>query len=281
MTLLKSSELISYRNDERFSCAVASPLDATTPIRGLVVGVHDSERQWEGFLDGFEHFAAEHHFAIVAPVFPKGPLGDGNPDGYKFLIEGELRYDLILNGLLEQAAQHFACTDPTVVMHGYSGGAQFVHRYLLLHADRLAAVSIASPGEVTLPDQGLDWWGGVRNAAAVFDRSVDWSAVSRVAIHLAVGERDTSLDQLIEQPPSRFWVDDRQRLKANRRDRLATLHRALRDTGVMSQFEVLAGAEHSDGQQPAMARASAFFQRSVPARCRPAAGFMARTVPKG
>lgn len=278
MSTLKSPQILSYRRDARFSFALARPDDTASPLRGFVVGVHDSERQWECFLEGFGRFAIEHHFAVVVPIFTEGPLGDGNPDGYKLLIEQELRYDRILNGMLDQAAMHTSCREPVVMMHGYSGGAQFVHRYLLLHPERLAGVSIAAPGEVTLPDDSLVWWAGVGDAQSLFERPVDWGAVSQVPIHLAVGERDESTEQLSVQPPSRFWKDELERLNSNRKDRLNTLHRALSEVGAMSQLEILPGVGHSDGQQLAMARAAAFFEVALPSQHRPAAGFMARTT---
>jgi pimeloyl-ACP methyl ester carboxylesterase len=279
MTHLPTVELHRYHQDARFSFALSRPPLGHSPPRGFVVAIHDSERKHEEFATGFADFARDHHYAVLAPVFPVGVLGDGNPDGYKFLHEKELRYDDLLNEMVAQAADLTRAQDPTLVMHGYSGGAQFAHRYLLLHPRRLAAVSIAAPGEVTLPDEDLPWWGGVGDTQALFGRTVDWPAVAQVAIHLAVGEEDVSTEPLKEQPPSHFWPDDASRLDSHRKDRLATLHRALAEVGVTSQLETLPGVAHGDAHRCAMERACAFFQAALRGTRRPVAGVMARTRP--
>jgi pimeloyl-ACP methyl ester carboxylesterase len=277
MTHPPTVQLHRCHQDPRFTFTLALPPLGQAPPRGFVVAIHDSERKHGEFASGFAGFASDHHFAVLAPVFPVGVLGDGNPDGYKFLHEKELRYDQLLHAMLAQAADLSGARAPTLVMHGYSGGAQFAHRYLLLHPNRLAAVSIAAPGEVTLPDEDLPWWGGVGDTQALFGRTVDWPAVAQVAIHLAVGEEDVSTEPLKEQPPSRFWPDAAARLESHRKDRLATLHQALAEVGVTSQLETLPGVAHGDAHRCAMERASVFFRATLRGTRRPVAGVMART----
>jgi pimeloyl-ACP methyl ester carboxylesterase len=279
MTHPPAAELHRCHHDPRFSFALALPAPGRAPPRGFVVAIHDSERKHEVFATGFADFARDHRFAILSPVFPVGVLGDGNPDGYKFLHEKELRYDALLNTMLAQAADLTGARTPTIVMHGYSGGAQFAHRYLLLHPQRLAAVSIASPGEVTLPDDELPWWGGVANTQALFGQPVDWQAVAQVDIHLSVGEEDVSTEPLKEQPPSHFWRDDAERLASHRKDRLATLRDAWAEVGIDGHLELLPGVAHGDGHRSAMARAAVFFQRCLRGTRRPVAGVMARSRP--
>jgi poly(3-hydroxybutyrate) depolymerase len=42
-------------------------------------------------------------------------------------------------------------------LSGYSGGGQFVHRFMLVHPGRVARVAVGAAGWYTFPDPALDW----------------------------------------------------------------------------------------------------------------------------
>lgn len=249
--------LHACRVDTRFSFGLLLP--GGRPPQSLVVVVHDSTRQVGECLDAFGPFAAARDCAVLAPLFPANVLHDGNEDGYKFLAEGEIRYDLVLNAMVDQVAAEAGCPDCGLLLHGYSGGGQFAHRYWLLHPERLRAVVIGAPGEVTLLDDQAPWWPGVRDTPERFGRAVDVPAVRQVAGCLLVGEHDVETDELMDQPPSRFLPPSSGRIASNRKDRLAALHRSLRQAGIEASFEEMPDASHSDGLKRAMARAQDFF----------------------
>jgi poly(3-hydroxybutyrate) depolymerase len=251
----------THEADPRFSYALYTPQPrAGRPLR-LLAAVHDSERDHLGFLHGFAPLADSHGLVVLAPLFPTNVLGDGNGDGYKVLHEPGIRYDLLLLGMIQEAARATGCDGERVLLHGYSGGAQFAHRFALLHPERVLAAAIAAPGEVTLADDHVDWWAGVRDTAQLFGRDVAWPAVALVPWHLAVGDQDVDTSQLSEQPPSRWWPDDETRRRAHRIDRLQALHRCLAHSGVAASFELMPGVEHHNGHEPAMACASRFFEQ--------------------
>ena len=194
---------------------------------------------------------------------PRRRQSCGNPDGYKYLLEKELRYDLILNGMIDAVVQATGCDGKRFCLQGYSGGAHLVHRYLFLHPGRVLAASIGAPGEVTLLDSQVDWWGGVQNIEPLFGLRLDLSELRRVPLQLVVGDQDTDTEELDTPPASRYWDSAAQRALANRIDRLRALQRSLKEAGVSPEFELMPGVEHHAGPAPAMALAKRFFARRL------------------
>jgi poly(3-hydroxybutyrate) depolymerase len=254
----------AYSADPRFSYCLYVPEHlpkATAP--GLTVVIHDSTRNFMDCRDGFTDFGERHGQVVLAPLFPINVLGDGNGDGYKYFIEGGIRYDLLLNGMVEAVAAQTGCEAARFCLQGYSGGAQFAHRYLLLHPGRLRALSVGAPGEVTLLDEEADWWGGVRNLEAVFGRPLDHAALRQVPVHMSVGDEDTELDELAPAAPSRYWHSDAERRSANRIERLRTLERSFADAGISVLFELMPGVTHGAGPELAMTLAKRFLARHI------------------
>lgn len=260
MPACRRRSILGLQADDRFAYALFRPRSATNQPAGLVVTVHDTERKFMEHLDGFKAFAEQHQYVVLAPLFPANLLGDGNEDGYKFLREQGIRYDLVLNAMVDEVAQATGCPS-RFMLQGYSGGGQYAHRYMLLHSERVVAASVAAPGEVTLPDDQACWWTGTRDVDELFDRPADVQALQQVAVQLVVGEKDTDTSQLTVQPPSRFWQSEEERLTSNRIERLRTLHKALNECRVPATFELMPGREHGNGQGHAMELAQVFFSK--------------------
>jgi hypothetical protein len=135
--------MCSLRSDRRFGYAVANPAGQS---RGVPVLVHDAERRFLDGIHAFASFAQFHRLAILAPMFPPNVLGDDDENGCKFLLKPGLRYDHLLLDMVRavENRQGFEGTSPLLI-HGYSGGAQFAHRFALLHPLQVFAVSVAAP----------------------------------------------------------------------------------------------------------------------------------------
>jgi poly(3-hydroxybutyrate) depolymerase len=256
------SAVLAEASDPRFAYALYVPTPrAGTP--GLLVTVHHTLRNFIECRDGFAAFAERHHLVVLAPLFPVGVQGDGDPDGYKYLCEGELRYDLLLHRMIDGLVRETGCEGGRFWLQGYSGGGHFAHRYLLLHPERLHAVSIGAPGQVTLADDSVDWWGGVRDLEAVFGRRFDRAALQRVPVQLVVGSDDTRTDEMGHAPGTRYWRADAAFAGANRIERLRTLEASLRDAGVEVSFETMPGVQHNAGALPSFAAAQRFFRQQA------------------
>lgn len=218
-------------------------LGATGEDRLLVL-LHGSERDAMGLRDAFRSFSEQTGCALLAPLFPVSPFGDGNGDGYKRLVERDLRYDLILLQMIAEFAETHGRRFGRLLMFGFSGGAQFVHRFLYTHPQRLAAASVAAPGSVTLPAPDRPLWQGLGGWARRFGQQAPPAELRQVAIQLLVGSEDC------QRLPSSGQT---------RQELLAALDAGLRALGVMPEREVVPGAAH-EGKAMVPA-ASAFFER--------------------
>ncbi len=69
----------------------------------------------------------------------------GNADGYKYLSEPCIRYDDILLDMVAEVKERWGLAGDRFGLFGFSGGAQFVNRFLLLRPRSLWAASIGAP----------------------------------------------------------------------------------------------------------------------------------------
>ena len=66
-------------------------------------------------------------------------------DGYKYLSEPGLRYDEILLDMVAEVAERWELPVRRFGLFGFSGGAQFVNRFLLLRPHRCGPPRSARP----------------------------------------------------------------------------------------------------------------------------------------
>ncbi|KAK9234061.1 hypothetical protein V1525DRAFT_414306 [Lipomyces kononenkoae] len=72
-----------------------------------------------------------------------------------------MRYDLLLLAILDEVSLRCPAIDTSkVLLTGFSGGGQFVHRFTYLHPERLLAVNVGAPGSVTYLDDNRPWADG-------------------------------------------------------------------------------------------------------------------------
>ena len=193
---------------------------------------------------------------VLAPLFPVGPLGDGNGEGYKFLVEGDIRYDAVLLAMVAEVEGALGRRFGRFLLSGYSGGGQFAHRFLYLHPDRLLGVSIGAPGAITRIDPDRDYWLGTRDWARVFGRPVDTDAMRDVPVQILVGEHDTKELGFGAFNPSPEEMDRYGRTRLERSELLRT---DLERLGLSVERTILPGVGH-EGLKTVEA-ATGFFTR--------------------
>jgi pimeloyl-ACP methyl ester carboxylesterase len=207
--------------------------------------VHGTGRTQHAYRDAFAEFGRYNNFVVLAPLFPVGPLGDGEADGYKYILEGDIRYDLVLLAMVAEVEAMLGCRFPPFLMFGFSGGGHFTHRFMILHPERLHAASIGAPGSLTLLDRDRDWWVGVRNIRSLFGRDLDLAALARVRVHLVVGEADLETWEIRHEPGDPRYMEGANDAGATRVERNNSLRASLEAHGVAVTQNIVPGVAHS------------------------------------
>ncbi|CAN7577346.1 alpha/beta hydrolase [Bosea sp. LjRoot9] len=256
---LGPTPVIACKADPRFSYCLYVPktLGQGGEPPELVVAMHGTGRGFTGYRDAFEEFARWNNCVVLAPLFPIGVLGDDNRDGFKYMREGEIRYDHVLLAMVDEVAQRYGVSIDRFALFGYSGGGHFAHRFLMLQPQKLWACSIGAPGSVTLLDPTRDWWVGTRNMAQLFGVAPDIEAMRQVPVQMIVGAADLETWEITHKQGGRNWMPDANHAGATRPERLASLQKSFEVAGVSVRFDLVPNMAH-DGLR-AVPRVQDFF----------------------
>lgn len=243
---LGATTVYSHPQDPRFAYTLYVPEGIEDPDRqiDLVVSLHGSTRSMEIYRNGFAEFGRWNDCVILSPLFPVGVLGDSNGEGYKHLIEGDIRYDQILLDMVANVGAKYKRDFNTFALFGYSGGGQFTHRFCYLHPERLWAASIGAPGSVTLLDVDKDWWVGVRGIEARFGKAIDHDALRKVPVHMVVGDADLETWEITHRVGGRHYMPGANDAGRTRPERLATLKASFEAAGIDVRFDLLPNVPH-------------------------------------
>jgi len=258
-----ATTVVALSADARFSYCLYVPEHGDNTGRSLLAVIHGSYRNFTAHRDQFRNFAEAHNCVILAPLFPGNVLGDGNLDGFKYLIEGDIRYDHLLESMIAEVAARYGIDGSRFGLVGFSGGAHFAHRFLLLRSERLWGVSVGAPGSVTLLDPERDWWPGIRDIEQRFGRPVDLSRLAEVPIQLVVGDADLDTSEILHRTGGRYWAEGANDAGATRPERLHALERSLRTAGIPVTFDLLPGVGHE--AEPVFTAAQSFLANCLTA----------------
>lgn len=244
---LGHSTIFAARSDPRFSyCTYAPPASGHTRYpRQLVVVMHGTGRAFTEYRDAFAAFAKWNDCIVLCPLFPAGPQGDGNRDGFKYLQEGDIHYDEVLLDMVDEVATKFGCDFSRFALFGYSGGGQFVNRFGMLHPERLWALSIGAPGSVTLLDFKQDWWVGVRDFDKRFGKPLDVAALRQLPVHMVVGKADTETWEITHREGGKFFMPGANDAGRTRPERLESLRKSFEEAGVTVTLDLVDNVPHN------------------------------------
>jgi len=180
----------------------------------LLVCVHGYTRQPLDQLQAFGPLAAARGLALVLPLFD-----ERHHRRYQQLRHPRrgTRSDLGLLRALARLAAAEALDDRRLFLFGYSGGAQFVHRFALVHPGRTAALAIGAAGWYSWPDEAVPWPAGLGGTAQALDQAPDLVAFLRLPVALWVGERDNTADALLRNEPGLAELQGHHRLERAQR----------------------------------------------------------------
>ncbi|GAA2848494.1 hypothetical protein GCM10010517_05740 [Streptosporangium fragile] len=234
--------------DQRFSYCLYVPEDYDESGHQryeLVVVVHGTDRTAAEYRNLFADFCEAHDCIVLAPLFPAGIARRDELHDYKFIDYGGIRFDRVLLSMVDEVAAKYRLDGSRMLMHGFSGGGQFVHRFFYLHPRRLRAVSIGAPGLVTLLDPHWPWWAGTRDFTERLGARLDLEAMRDVAVQMIIGAEDTDTWEITVTEQDALWVEGADSAGATRVDRLSSLHRSFTDAGITARLDVVPGAAHS------------------------------------
>lgn len=210
----------------------------------LIVLVHGTERGAATYRDRFREFAEQHRAIVLAPLFPANLCGPNDLDNYKLLDCQGLRFDRLLLAMVAEVSAKYRLAGDRFLLHGFSGGGHFAHRFFYLHAHRLNAVSIGAPGVVTLLDEGRDWWTGTRNLESVFGRRSAVGAMRSVAVQTVVGGDDRETWEITIPENSPWWMPGANDAGKDRIERLHALADSLERAGISVRRDIVAQVAH-------------------------------------
>lgn len=211
----------------------------------LLVAVHGTGRTSAiDFRDGFSEFGLYNDCAVLCPIFPMNVLGDGARSGYKYMQEGDIRYDQAVLSMVAEMAAKYGQDWSKFAIFGFSGGGHFAHRFAILHPEKLWAASIGAPGSVTLLDPNRDWWVGIRDIEARFGKRFDAAALSKLPVHMVVGDADLETWEITHKPGSAYYMEGANDAGATRPERLEALAASFRAAGVDVTLDQVAGVSH-------------------------------------
>ncbi|QKJ86908.1 alpha/beta hydrolase [Paramixta manurensis] len=245
-----STTIFACRQDPRFQyCLYVPPaFDADRRAYRLVVAMHGTGRSMTQYRDAFAEFARYNHCVVLAPLFPVGPLGDGNSHGFKYIIEQDIRYDQVLLTMIDEVSASLAHDFGRFLLFGYSGGGHFAHRFLYIHPEKLLGVSIGAPGSVTLLDEEQEWWVGVRDFEARFHKPLNYEAMRQVAVHLVVGKVDIETWEITHPADGKYYQPGCNDAGSTRVERNTALLNSLRAHGIDAVQDIVPNVGH-DGMK--------------------------------
>lgn len=213
--------------------------------RPVLLTIHGSDRDVQGCIDGFAPLADQLDLNLLAPLFPDVPGDRVAADSYKFLVGGG--HDQLANmdaALLAFCQMTDAARDRTLLF-GFSGGAQFAHRYAYFRARTLAGLIVAAPGNVTLPNRQETWWAGLDKAVETIGEAPDLKALQKVPIAVLVGAKDLAKG-LVDRPEQDPYGHRASALAGpTRLARARCLHTAYLQAGLNSQFATIPDTGHN------------------------------------
>ncbi len=240
--------MFACQADQRFSYCLYVPEsydEAGTQTYPLAVVVHGTNRTAQEYRDAFADFAEAQQCIILAPLFPVGIIEPGELSNYKFIAFHDIRFDHVLLAMIDEVAALYRIEADRFLLHGFSGGGHFAHRFFYLHPERLLGVSIGAPGMVTLLDRERDWWVGVRDLETRFGKALDEDAMRQVAVQMVVGGDDTDTWEITIEPGGRYWMADATISGANRQDRMNALKASFERAGIAVRHDVVPGVGHN------------------------------------
>lgn len=183
--------LRALRSDPTQEYLVFIPSSGPDDAR-VMVTVHGTSRNVFEHVSLFAPGCEELGVMLVAPIF----TSEQNKDYQRLGRRGGCRSDFILNRCLAEAALLSGADVTQISLFGFSGGAQFAHRYVMAHPERVAKAVVVAAGWYTFPDHRQRYPYGIRPNRSFPDVNFNPERFLKIPIEVLVGARDVKSTNL-------------------------------------------------------------------------------------
>lgn len=212
------------------------------PSRQLAVVVHGISRNAREHIVAFAPWAQRTGTALVAPLFDREHCRDFQQLGW---TGAGWRVDLLLREIMSGVAQLTGADSARFALFGYSGGAQFAHRYALAHPGDVRCLATCAAGYYTWPTPQLPFPYGLDCRDTDGDSRLLLDEFLAIPTLTTVGDRDTARDRSLRKSPELDALQGRTRLERAKRwvEALGTAA-AARNLQARHHFAAIEGVGH-------------------------------------
>lgn len=179
-----------FDREQRYFVYIPSSGGAKAPV---FVTVHGLSRNAREHAELLAPHCEELGAVLIAPLFTAEESRDYQRLGR---VGRGGRADLILESILEEVSLSTGADVTSIHLFGFSGGAQFAHRFTMARPHRVARAVIASAGWYTFPDAERRYPYGIRASRDLPDVRFDPEEFLRVPITVIVGDQDVTTEDL-------------------------------------------------------------------------------------
>ena len=182
---------LTYDGEGDINCFVYVPKTLCSDSR-IFVAVHGIARNPFHQLACFVPIAEQNEAVLIVPL-----LDEATWRRYQRLMGSDkvTRADAALIRAIDRISSKLGVYRNKIHLFGYSGGAQFAHRFTFVHPERVEALAMSSAGWYTFPDSKAKFPLGLRNGGILTDGPIDIRAIVEVRYLALVGEDDVKIDK--------------------------------------------------------------------------------------
>lgn len=180
-------------SDLGFYCYIPSTWDG----QRWIVSIHGYTRNAAAHITQLAKEAAFRQCAVVAPIFPRAVFG-----AFQTLSpskEGVLPEDAFERCVARAQLLLGVGDEPAVL--GYSGGGQFLHRYLMMREGACRRAVLFAPGWYTSPDADVPYPCGTGSSQRLLARTPNIENLASVPTTVLVGTNDVCRDGTLNTDP--------------------------------------------------------------------------------
>ena len=170
---------------------------SAAPGAPVLVAVHGVSRNAYEQAVVFSALCDARGAVLLVPIFTRDQHRDYQRLGRK---DRGPRVDLLLHRCLSEVASLCGADVTQVRLFGFSGGAQFAHRYVMAHPHRVARAIVAASGWYTFPDRARRYPYGIRLNRSLHGVHFKPELFLRVPVEVLVGSRDVGSTNLRSSP---------------------------------------------------------------------------------